>query len=215
MEYDIVLTNEMHKLRLLILPPGLPRFRKKFLSIGNIADRRVKPDIQHFAFSTLDWYRHSPVQITAHSPRLQMRVKPGLALTVNIGLPLLVLLENPLAEPRLILIQWQIPVFGLHLLRLASAQCGFRVYQLLRAQCRAAFLALVAISIRIAAFRASSCYITVCKKDFCLRVEELLGLLCDELTVIIQFAEEIRRILVVDLGGCPGIDIEIDTQSGE
>ena len=144
-----------------------------------------------------------------------MSVEPGLALTINIGLPFLMLLENPLAKPRLILIQRQIPVLGLHLLRFAATQCGFRVNQFLRTQSRAAFLALVTISIRISTLRASSCYITICKKYFCLGIEELLSFLRDELPVIIQFAEEIRRILVVNLGGRSGIDIEIDTQAGE
>jgi hypothetical protein len=49
MEYDIVLSDEMHKLRVFSLPPFLPSLRKKFLSIRDISDRSIEPYIKHLA----------------------------------------------------------------------------------------------------------------------------------------------------------------------
>ena len=200
MEDDIVLADKVHQFGFLRLPPFLPTLRKQFLSVGDVADRRVEPYVEHLTFRSIDRHRNAPVQVTAHGTWLKMSIQPGLALTIDIGLPLLVLFENPLAEPRLILVQRQIPVLGHHLYRLAAAKCGFRVDQLFRAEGAAAFLALVAIGIRIAAFRTSSCNIAVCKEGLGFRIEELLRLLGDEFVFIIKFAEELRCVLLVDLG---------------
>ena len=214
-EHDIILTDKVYQLGILRLPPCLPTLRKKFLSVGNVTDRCIEPHIKHFALSSFHRNRNTPIQVTAHCARLKMSIQPRFALTINIGLPLLVLLENPLAEPRLILVERQVPVLGLHLLRLASAQCRFRVDKFLRAERTSALLALVAISIRIAALRASTCYITVCEESLSLRIEELLSLLRNELSIVIKLAEKLRSILFVHLGSRPGINIEIDTKSGE
>ena len=120
-----------------------------------------------------------------------MSIQPRLALAIDIGLPLLVLLQNPLAEPRLVLVQRQIPMLGLHLLRLASAQCRLRIDKFLRAEGTSALLALVTISVRIAALRTSTCNITVCKESLGLGVEILLSLLGDELVIVIKLTEEL------------------------
>ena len=200
MEDDIVLADKVYQLGFLRLPPFLPTLRKQFLSVGDVTDRRVEPHVEHLSFSSFYRHRNAPIQVTAHCTRQEVGIQPGLALSVDIGLPLLVLLENPLAEPRFILIQRQIPMLGHHLHRLAAAKRGLRVDQLFRAERAAAFLALVAIGIRIAAFRASACDIAVCKESLGFRIEELFRLLGDEFIFIVKFTEELGCVFFVDLG---------------
>ena len=91
-------------------------------------------------------------------------------------------------------------MLGHHLYRLAAAKRGLRVDQLFRAEGAAAFLALVAIGIRIAAFRASTCDIAVCKESLGFRIEELFRFLGDEFVFIVKFTEELGCVFFVDLG---------------
>ena len=215
MEHDVVLADEMHQFRVLGLPPFLPGLRKQFLGVGDVTDRRVEPYIEHLALGAFDRYRDAPVQVTADGPRLQAAVQPALALAIDIGFPLLVLIQDPVAEPWLVPVQRQIPVLGLALLDHAAAQAGMRVDQFGRTEGAAALFALVAIGMRIAAFRAGSFDVAVCQKGLRFDVIVLLALLGDELVVVVELAEELGSVLLMDLGGRPGIDIEIDAQSGE
>ena len=95
MEDDIVLSDEMHEFGIFFLPPFLPALRQEFLSVGNIADRSIEPDIEHLAFRTFNRNRNAPVQVTAHCTRLKTAVNPALALSIDIASPLLVTVENP------------------------------------------------------------------------------------------------------------------------
>ena len=106
-------------------------------------------------------------------------------------------------------------MLGLLLDRLGSAQLGFRIDQFLRAQRASAFLALVAVGSRIAALRAGADDIAVGQEGLRLRIVILLAFLGDELVVIIELAEELRGILVVDLGSGPGIYVEVDAKLHE
>ena len=123
MEHDIVLSDEMNKLCILTLPPLLPRLRKKFLSIGDVADRSIEPYIKHLALRTLYRYRNTPVEVTAHRTWLKTAVDPALALSINIASPLLVSVKNPLRKPFLILVKRKVPMLGLLLYELAAAEC--------------------------------------------------------------------------------------------
>ena len=104
-EHDIILADEMNETSVPALPPLLPRLRQKFLSVGNIPDRSVKPDIEHLALGTLHRDRHAPVKVTAHGARLKTAVNPALALAIDSASPLFVLFENPITKPRLVLVQ--------------------------------------------------------------------------------------------------------------
>ena len=88
-ENDVVFANEMDKTGVLVLPPFFPIIRQQFFGVAYISDWRVKPDIQHFAFRTLDRNRYSPIQIAAYGTWLQTSIEPAFALPVNIGFPLL------------------------------------------------------------------------------------------------------------------------------
>ena len=197
-EDDIVLPDEMHKPGILRFPPFLPALGKELFGVGYISDRGIEPYIEHLAFSTLDRHRDTPVKVTAHCSRLESAVDPGLALPVDIGPPLLMPFEDPFLEPRLVLVQRKIPVPGLLLDRSASAQGGMRVQELVRAECAAAFLALVAVCALVAAFRAGPDDVAVGKEGICLCIKILLALLLDEFAFVIQPAEEIRGCLCMD-----------------
>ena len=72
----------------------------------------------------------------------------------------------------------------------ASAEAGMGIDQLFRAQGASAFLALVAIGMRIAAFRACPFDIPICKEGLRLYVIILAGGLCNELSFIVELPEE-------------------------
>ena len=115
-EDDVVLADEVQHTRLWILPPRLPAAVAlglrvaQLLRVTDVADRRIKPDVEHLALGTFDRHRDAPIQITTDGARLQPHVEPTLALSVDVWLPLLVLLEDPLAEERLVLVERQVPV---------------------------------------------------------------------------------------------------------
>ena len=117
-EHDIVLADEVNEASVFVLPPLLPVAPllgigiAKLLGVADVADRRVKPHIEHLAIGTLNGYWNTPVEVARHSTGLEVHVEPRLALSVNIGAPLLVTLKNPLFEPVLILVERQIPVFS-------------------------------------------------------------------------------------------------------
>ena len=79
-EHDVILTDEVNHAALRILPPFLPRAETlrllvaKFLCIGDIANRCVKPDVEHLTLSPLDRYRNTPIQVAGHRTRLQIHV---------------------------------------------------------------------------------------------------------------------------------------------
>ena len=191
MEHDVVLADEVHQARLLVLPPFLPCAPAfglavaELLGIGNIANRRVEPHVEHLAFSPFHGHRDAPVQIARHGAGLQIHVEPALALAVDVGAPLLVAVENPLSEPLLIVVQGQVPVLGLPHHRLRSADGGVGLDELHGAQVAAAPLALVAVGIGIAAVGAGAHDVTVGQKLVGFLVVELLGVLFYELAVVV------------------------------
>ena len=115
-EDDVVLADEVQHTRLWILPPCLPASVAlglrvtQLLRVTDVADRRVEPDVEHLALGTFDRYRDTPIQIATDGARLQAHIEPALALTVNVRLPFLMILEDPLAEERLVLVERQVPV---------------------------------------------------------------------------------------------------------
>ena len=174
MEHDIVLSDEVDELRVPALPPFVPALREQFLGIGNIANRSIEPHVEYLALGTFHRHRNAPVQVAGYGTRLETAVNPALALAIDIAPPLLVVLQNPHAQPFLILIQREIPVGSLFLHRLRSAELGLRIDEFFRAEGAAAFLALVAIGSLSSAFRAGSDYVPVSEESLCLRVVVLL-----------------------------------------
>ena len=205
----------MDELRVRTLPPFVPALRKKFPGIGNIADRSIEPHVEHLALGTFHRHRDAPVQVAGYGARLETAVNPALALAIDIAPPLLVVLQNPLAQPFLILIQREIPVGSLFLHGFRSAELGLRIDEFFRAESAAAFLALVPIGSLGSALRAGSDYVPVSEESLRLRVVVLLRLPGDELALVIELAEEVRGILLMHLRAGTSVNVEIDTEARE
>ena len=116
-EHDVVLADEVDEARIVGLPPLFPRVGEEFFGVGNVADGRVKPNVEHLALSA--FYRHgnAPIEVAAHGTRLQSHVKPTLALAAHVGAPFGMTL-NPRLQPLLVLVEGEVPVLRL-------AQHGF------------------------------------------------------------------------------------------
>ena len=214
MENDVIFSDEMDHSCIFLLPPFFPitvflrRFGAELDRIGDIADRRIEPYIKHFSFRSFYRHRNTPFEVTRHGTRFESAVQPTLALTVHVRTPFLVIIEDPIFEPCLILIQRQVPVLGRFLGQRIACFGIVRVDQFVRREGCAAFLALVAISAHRMTTRTFTTYITVGQEMTCLRIIELFGCLFDELTRIIHLTEIICCKLVMRLRGGTRIDIE-------
>ena len=214
-EDDIVLTDEVDELRILALPPLLPVVREQLLSVADIADGGVKPDIENLAFGALDGNRHTPVKVTGDRTGLQAAVEPALNLAIDIGPPLFVAIEYPLAQPLLIVLQRQIPVGGFFLDRLGAAQLRLWIDKLFRAESAAALLALVAVGVGVSALGASTDNIAVGEESLSLRIIVLLGSFGDKLSRIVEPFEKLGCCLFVNLRGGTSVDIEVYAETLE
>ena len=131
MEHDIVFSDEVYQTRFGVFPPFLPCVGQQLFGVADVADRGVEPYIEHFALGTLYGNGNTPIQVAAHGTRLQAHVEPALALAINIGTPLLMVFQNPLAKPFLVFVQRQIPVLRLTHHGLAAADGTLRINQVL------------------------------------------------------------------------------------
>ena len=197
-EYDVILTDEVNELGILALPILLP-VRCKILGSRDIADWSIEPNIENLALSSLNRHRDSPIQIAAYGTWQQTSVEPALALTINVRFPLLVALENPLAEHLLVLIERQVPVLCFALYRSCTRESRIWVDKLLRREGRATYLALIAVCTLSVTLRASTLDVAVCEERLRLLIVELLGGLLHELALVVELAEECRSGLCVGL----------------
>ena len=95
MEHNVVFPDEVKHACLGIFPPFGVVVAHKVDCIGDIADRRVKPYIEHLPFCSFHRHRDTPVKVAAHGSGLQSHLKPRLALTIYIALPFRVTFQNP------------------------------------------------------------------------------------------------------------------------
>ena len=219
MEYDVVLADEVDKACLGVLPPLLPAAPALGLCIAelfgvrDVADGCVEPDVEHLTFSTLYGHRDTPFQVTRHGTWLQVHVEPRLTLAINVGAPFLVTLQNPLAQPLLILSQGEVPVLGgaFHQAVARVVLVG-GVNQLLGREGGTTLLTLVAVGTLGTTAGAGTHDIAV-GQEFTrdLVAELLLGNLL-QLAFVIELAEEVRGKLVVDAACRAAIDVERDTE---
>ena len=190
-EDDVVLADEVHHLGLIVLPILLP-IGRKILSSRDIANRSVEPYIQHLALFALDRHGDTPIQIAAYGTRLQARIEPRLTLAIDVGFPLLMALQNPLTQERIVLIQRKIPMFCWFLNGSGTRKLRRGVDQLVGRERRAALLALVAIRTLALAAGAGADDVAVGEEGLGLLVVVLLRGLLDELTLVVELAEEVR-----------------------
>ena len=191
MKNDVVLADKMHHLRVVRLPIALPIGRKFFCS-RYITDRRIKPYIEHLALSTLDRHGNPPIEVATHGTRQQSAIQPTLALTVDVGFPLLMAVENPPAQKRFVFVQRKIPMFRHPLFGHGTRYGTVRLDEFIGRKRRPAFLALVTVGAVIAAFGARPDDIPIGKERLGLGIVILLGGLLDELALVVKLAEELR-----------------------
>ena len=221
MEHDIVLADEVHQPGLGILPPCLPASELLGLGIAQlfgvtyIADGGIKPHVEHLALSTLHGYGDAPVEVAGDGSGMQATVEPALALPIDIASPFLMILQNPLLQPWLVLVERQVPVLC-GTLHQRIARLGIvGIDEFLRAERGTALLALVAIGIRCVASRTLAAYVTIRKEMAGLLVIELLANLLHELALVIEFAEEVACELVVSGTRGAAVDVKRNAEAPE
>ena len=117
-------------------------------------------------------------------------------------------LQNPLLQPLLVLVEWKIPVRGLVLHQRITVDGIDRVDELIGRERAAALLTLVAVCVGIVAVWALALDIAVGEELVGLLIVVLLALYLHELAVVVELAEEVGRQFVVDGGGGAGINIK-------
>ena len=105
--------------------------------------------------------------------------------------------QNPLAQPAFVLVKRQIPMLCFTHYRLTSADGTFRINQVCGAETCTALLALVAIGTFCMAVGTFACNIAVGKESFGFLVVILHTGFLDEVTFVIQLAEEFRSSVMV------------------
>ena len=98
-------------------------------------------------------------------------------------------LQNPFAQPSIILVQRQIPVFCLFQYRRVAAERRFGIDKVGGAERGSASLALITVCMLVVAVRASAGDVTVGEELMCLLVVILLGRFLNELSVFVQVFE--------------------------
>ena len=193
----------MHQTGVLVLPPFLPCAPAlgvalaEFLRVGNIADGRIKPHVEHLAFGSLHGNGDAPVQVARHGAGLEVHVEPRFALAVYIRAPFLMTFQNPLLQPILIFVQRQIPVLGLLQHRLRTADGTLRIDELGGRKVASAFLTLVAVGTFVVAMGTFAGDIAVGQELLGLLVVILHGSLFHQLPFIVELAEEVAGKLMV------------------
>ena len=211
-EHDVVLADEMDEAGVLLLPPGFPGVRQQFLGVGDVADGGVKPHVEHFSFGAFHGHGDAPVEVAGYGTGTQSEVEPALALSVDIGAPLLVVLQNPLFQPLLVVVQREIPVGGLALDERMARHGVIGVDKFLGREGGTALLALVAIGFGRMAAGALALDVAVGEEFLCLLVVELLRLHFHEFPFIVEFAEKVGGMLLVRFRCGAGIDVEADAE---
>ena len=214
MEDDVVLSDEVYHLGLLVFPIFFP-LRRELLGRRDIAYRCVEPYVENLSLGPFDRYGNAPVEVAAHGAGLESPVEPALALAVDVGLPLLVSVEYPVAQKRLVSVERQVPVFGLAQYRLGTRNGTAGVDEVGGVERAAALFALVAVGSFAAALGTGSRDVAVGEEDTGLLVVILHGGLFREFALVVEVEEEIRcRFGMYGRGGAR-IDVERDAETLE
>ena len=211
-EHDVVLANEVDDAGVGGLPVFLPVVGPELLGVADVANGGIKPHIQHLALGALDGHGDAPVEVAGDSTWLKASVEPRLALAVDIGLPLLVVLKNPLAQLGLPLVERHVPVLSLLEYGHIASDGAAWIDEVGGVERCAASLALVAIGTFTAAVGASAGDVAVGKPLVGLFVVELLAHLLDKLALVVEFLEEIAGGVAVHLTGGATIHVKRDAQ---
>ena len=209
MEHYVVLADEMHQLGVGRFPPFLPVVAFELFGEGDISYGCVEPDVQHFAVGTFDGHFHTPVEVAGYGAGLQAGIYPRLALSVNICLPVVFMtFENPLTEPRLVLVEGQKPVFCLFQHGFGTAEHGCGIDKVGGVERCAASLALVAVGVVVAAVRTGAHDVAVGKELLSLFVVVLHRHFFHKTAFFVEVAEILGGGAVVFVAGSARVDVE-------
>ena len=211
-EDDIVFADEVNEARVGTFPPRLPRVGEQLLGVGDVADRGVKPHIEHFAFGTLNGHRDTPIEVATHGAGFESHVEPALALSAHIGTPFGVTL-NPRLKPLLMLIEGQVPVLGFAQYGLGSRDGAAGIDEFGGRKVLTTALALVTVGIGIAAVGAFAHDVAVGEEGLRLFVVVLFVGFLHKFALVVERAEEIRCHLAVGFAGGAGINVEGDAEA--
>ena len=123
------------------------------------------------------------------------------------------LVENPLLQPGLRLVQREIPVLGGSPDERVAGFCVVGIDKFLRREGGAAFLALVAIGVGVMASGAFALDVAVGEEVTGLFVVELLSGLLHQLAFVEELAEEVAGHLVMSVAGSAAIHIKTDAEA--
>ena len=215
-EDDVVLADEVDEFAVGALPPFLPVVAEEFAGEGDVADGCVEPDVEHLAVGAFDRHADTPVEVARNGSGLEAGVNPGLALAVDVGLPVaLVAVENPLSEPGFVLVERKEPVLGVLEDGFGAAEGGLGVDEVGGVEAGAAGFALVAIGVLVAAAGAGAGDVAVGQELASLLVVVLLRHFLDEFALVVELLEVGGCGLVVEGAGGAAVDVEGDAQFGE
>ena len=212
MEHDVVLADKVHEARVGAFPPQFPVVGPEILGVGDVADGRVKPHVEHFPLCPFHGHGDTPVEVAAHGTGFQAHVEPAFALSHHVAAPFCVVLRDPRLEPLLVLVERQIPVLRLFHHRHRAAHGALGVDEFLGRKSRAAFLALVAVGALCVAVGAFACDVAVGEEGLCLLVVVLLAFLLHKLALVVELAEEVGGRLAVRFARGASEHVERDAE---
>src|SRR5690606_13834630 len=221
LEYNIILDDKMYEtsiivriwLLLTVFFSIVSSIEVPLFGCGNVTNGGIEPYIQFFSLCLLKGHVDAPVEIPRHRPRLQARLKPRAALSVNIGLQhIFFTFQQPLFQPRLILIQRKIPMLRFTKHGRLSTKRGNRVNEVYWIKRGSTLLTLVAIRPIAIAVGTSTCNVTVGQKLVELLVVILLRRLLDKFAFLVQIKEKFLRQLMMDFFRSTMVNIKGDSK---
>ena len=192
-EGDIVLAHELHQTDLFGVAPPLFPLLGVVGGDTDIADRSIKPHVEHLVLVALQRHRSSPLQITGDATRLETVLDPAVGDVDGVGRPTVLDggLSHPLLELLSLLGQVEEEMLSsalLHYVR-RTALLAEGVLQLGSIQEVTALITLITSGLFVTADRAGSLDETISQETLALVAVDLLDLLLYQLVLFMQALE--------------------------
>ena len=214
------LADEVDEATFRVLPPLLPCAQfgvciAEFLGVGDVADRCIEPHVEHFALCSFYGNRDAPVEVACYGTRAQTSVEPRPALAIYVWSPFLMLFQNPLLEPRLVVVERKVPVLGRALHERIASGCVVWIDEFVGRKCGTTFLTLVAVCLRRMTTRTFATNVAVGEELMLCLVVVLFAFEFYELAFVVELAEEVGCKLVVNRRSSAAIDVERNAEVGK
>ena len=215
MEGDIVLAHELVELYILgVLPPLQIVVWEILLGDADIADRGVEPDVEDFLLVVFERDLGAPLEVSGDASAFESLFEPGLSDLASVQLPLSLLRDSVEEGGELGLEGAQLEEqVGAHLLlRRGVAQGAQRRHQLSRVQKLAAFVALVALRIRVRAEGAHSSHVAIREEHVAGVAPDLHHALLLQHVLLVESQEDILGDLGLARGTGASEVVEVDVE---